>query len=102
MGRERYIYRVYDVLFHKELLNNASLSEVSQVMNMSKDKILRYIKEDCLYKRRYKITRRDKPLDGSFEEEWDKYRKLALKALRNPEAISRFRARMQKLATKEG
>ena len=44
MGRERYIYRVYDVLFHKELLNNASLSEVSQVMNMSKDKILRYIK----------------------------------------------------------
>jgi len=100
MGREKYTYRVYDTLLHKEIVNNASLGEVSKALNLPKDKILRYIKEDCLYKRRYKITRRDKLLDSSFEKEWEKYRQLAKKALRSPEAISRFYTRMQR--QKEG
>ena len=38
---------------------------------------------------------REKPIqmDPDFPEEWDKWRKLALKALRSPAAIRRYRAR---------
>lgn len=103
MGRELYEYNVYDTSLDKELLSNVSISEVSRALDMPTDKILIYLKNGYLYKRRYLITRQDKPIDSNFKEEWDKCRELAKKALRDPEAIARFYLKLKLEAdAKEG
>lgn len=112
MGRELWKYDVYDTETKKFLLKDALMSNVTKLLDIPADKVITYAEKGYAYKRRYLITRepidgndtgsQDKSVDSEFKEQWDKYRLMAKQALKDPEAISRFYARMQKLATKEG
>lgn len=100
MANDMYRYDVYD--YDRLILENGTLSEVAVIVKAPKKTIISYAINGWAIGGRYRIIRVeidsekiDVEVSKDFEEEWDKYRVLARKALRDPKAVARFFMKLQ-------
>ena len=100
-GRKENLYNVY--LEGRLIATGITDTEVMELTGCTKNVLMLYVSRNAPYKAAegkytFEISekspdKKGKPkMDPDFEERWDKWRILALKALRSPAAIRRYRA----------
>jgi predicted XRE-type DNA-binding protein len=105
MSKELYTYDVYDKIDKKYIMENVTSAEIAEELNIPKSRISNYVQQKIAVNRRYVISRLEVDADSTeilidekFKYNWDKYRTLANRALRNPRAVDRFLVKVQSKA----